>query len=285
VAGRYPQALEGYRLLSSTHGNSETVRSHRLLIEQGLLAARAGVDGPAALLSVPSDGKNGRIEVEYIFDDASIVERDFTAVQPFASAFPERMEAGGGVVRLSGATGLFHNLVYAADVRLEADVDLPSAKDLGAIAVEDGDAYRAVVLTLNNTQWKLKKGDAATVQPGHVLWFVGEGAWSAADPGVHGFIKIAERAVSKISDGDAGTIEFLRKKDRCEGGFRGKSDGVSLEGTVKGDDGRGMGRAQVGLFTNGGALVVRRIRISGLVDPDWFRARLAELIASDPGPP
>ena len=122
------------------------------------------------------------------------------------------------------------------------------------------------------------------MQPGHVLWFVGEGAWSAADAGSHGFIKIAERGTSKLADGDRCTLELVRRKDRAEGGLQGKTDGVSLEGTVRGDDGRGMGAAQVGLFVNGGRIRVHRIRISGVVDERWFRKQLADLVASDPGP-
>jgi hypothetical protein len=285
VAGRYEPALAAYRRLLDEAGGSALVRDHRKKIEAGLRAAKVGVHGPAALLSVPAEGSGMKVEAEYVFDDSTLVDRDFTTAQPFASDLTEKVEAGEGKVRLSGASGLFHNLVFGADVRFEAEVTLETARDLGVIALQDSDDYRAVVLTLNNTRWKLKKGDDATPQPGHVLWFVGEGAWAQADAGVHGFIKIAERTTSKLADRDRGRLEFTRKKDRCEAGFQGKSDGVFLEGTVKGDDGRGMGRAQIGLCTNGGTLVVHSIKVSGTVDETWFKAHLADLVALDPGPP
>ena len=64
----------------------------------------------------------------------------------------------------------------------------------------------------------------------------------------------------------------------------GKTDGVHLEGKVKGDDGSTMGPARVGLFTNSGIITVDSVTISGVVDPEWFRKQLEFLVSADPGP-
>jgi hypothetical protein len=283
LAGTYDSALAGYAKLLQDHAATSTVSQNRRAIEAGHRAAKAGVHGPAVTLAVPAETKDGRLVVEYGFDDAAIVDKDFAVVQPMPSELPESVEIKGGAARMSGTSGLFYNVVFG-DVRLEVELTAEVGRDFGLLAVEDGDAYRAIFWNVANTRFKLKKGDAAKVQPGHVLWFVGEGAWSAADAGEHGFIKIAERPTSKLQGGDRLAMEFERKKDKAEGGFQGKTDGVSLSGTVKGDDGRGMGAAQVGVFTNGGTISVHRVRISGVVDERWWKARLRELVAADPGP-
>ena len=60
---------------------------------------------------------------------------------------------------------------------------------------------------------------------------------------------------------------------------------MHLKGKVKGDDGSTMGPGRVGLFTNSGVIVVNSVRISGVVDMEWFRKEMAFLVAADPGPP
>jgi hypothetical protein len=285
VDGRYAEALDGYALLAQRHAGTTLYRENRKRIAAGLEAARVGSKGPVALLSAPAEVRKGRLEVEYPnFDDASVVDRDFDQEQPFSSDRPVEIKPEKGFVRMSGASGLFLRVVFLPDVRLEADVTAEVGRDFGAMATEESDRFRAVMIDVANTVFKLKKGDAARVQPGHVLWFFGEGVWAAADPGEHGFIKIAERPSSRIESGDRVLLELVRHGDRLEGGFQGKTDGVSLSGRVKGDDGKGMGSARVGLFTNTGALVVHSIKVSGVVDMEWFAKRLRDMVAADPGP-
>ncbi len=284
-AGRGLEALAGYDALLEQHGTLALVVDNLRAIDAGRLAARALVEGPRGLLAGPAAMNRGRLEVEYAFSDPQFLLRDFSAEKPFASElFTDALPDKGEVV-LKGATGLFHVLVYTSDVRLEVEGTAVVAKDLGLMATSDGDRFRAVLLDLCNTRFKLKKGDAARVQPGHVLWFMGEGVWSGADPGEHGFIKIDERTNAKLEPGDRVKLGLTRKGARLEGSLESKSDGVSLEGTVKGDDGGTLGSARVGVFTNGGELRIKRLFISGVVDMDWFARYVKELGASDTGPP
>lgn len=275
AAGRHADALNAYTLLLQQHGESETVRRNRKTVNLGLTAAKAGVEGPGALLLVPSETKRGRLEVSYEFDRGEELEADFTVEQPFSSEFPFDASWKRGAILMRHATGLFHRLVFDADVRLEATVEVQAPNDFGPIAVADSDAYRALVLAIANTRFKLKKGPDARANPGHVLWYIGQGVWGAADADAHGFIKIAERSTTKLEGGDRLRLEFARRADRAEGGFQGKTDGVHLEGRVVGDDGSTMGPARVGLFTNGTSLVVESLRISGIVNRAWFQKELA----------
>ena len=52
-AGRYQEALDGYTLLTLRFGRTEVVRQNRRAIAAGRLAAKVGLEGPTALLSVP----------------------------------------------------------------------------------------------------------------------------------------------------------------------------------------------------------------------------------------
>lgn len=281
---RYEDALEGYTLLVMRYGKTDTYRTHARAIDAGRYAAKVGTLGPVAMLSVPAEVKQGRIEVEYTFHDPRIVERDFSIEQPFASEQPVRAQVEGGVVELGGTSGLLHFCVWEPDVRLEAEVDVRVGRDIGALAVANDDDYRALVLSLGNTRFKLKKDYNAIPNPGHVLWFMGQGVWSDADPDAIGYIKIAERTKVRLENGDRGQIVLERKGERCEGSYKGRTDDVRLRGDVRGDDQGGMGSARVGLFANTGVLVVRSVRIVGKVDPEWFATRLRYLVEEDPGP-
>ena len=283
-AGRYRESLKAYSLLVLRYGDSETVKQHRDRIVNGRFAAKVGAEGPAGLLSVPCEEKRGRLEIEYGFDDAAVVQRDFTVEQPFPSDRPVTWKPHMGAIRLSDATGLFHVIVWDPDLRIEARVVAEVAHDFGILAVDDRDEYRAVMLNVNNTLFNLKKGAAARPNPGHLLWFMGQGVWAAADADAIGYIKIAERSSVKIQNADRVQMELIRNGDACEGSFHGRTDGVSLKGQVRGDDGGGLGPARVGLFVNTGVIVVEEIKISGKVNMEWFRGYLAQLVDSTRGP-
>ncbi len=284
TAGRYRDALKAYSLLLLRYGDSETVKQHRRRIANGRFAAKVGAEGPSGLLSVPCEEKRGRLEVEYGFDDAAVVQRDFTIEQPFPSDRPVTWKPHQGAIRLAGATGLFHVIVWEPDVRIEARVVAEVAHDFGILAVDDRDEFRAVMFNVNNTLFKLKKGSPAHVNQGHLLWFMGQGVWADSDPEFIGYVKIAERTSVKIQNADRLKMELIRDGDVCEGSFHGRTDGVSLKGRVSGDDGGGLGPARVGVFVNTGIIVVEEIKISGKVNMDWFRAYLAQLVDTTRGP-
>lgn len=284
-AGRGVEALAAWEELLARHARLPLVADSKRRVEAGRLAARAMARGPAGLLSGAAEMRRGRLEAEYAFSDPKILERDFSIEKPFASDLPlDALPVEGDVV-LRGTTGVFHVIVFTSDVHVEAEGTAVVAKDLGLLAVAEEDRFRALLLDLANTRFRLKKGAAATVQPGHVLWFMGEGVWKDADPGEHGFIKVAERASSTLQPGERVKLTLTRKGDRLEGGLESKSDGVALEGRVRGDDGGGMGSARVGVFVHGGELRLRVLRISGVVDMAWFERYVKELVAAAGSPP
>ncbi len=286
LEARYPEALQGYTMLIQQYGNTAYYRAHKSKITAGRHAAKVGALGPEGLVGVPVEKKKrGRIELEYHFNDQNVYEQDFTVEQPFSSEMPVQARWKRGTVIMEKATGLLHRLVFLPDVTLEATVTVQQPHDFGALCVQESDDFRAILFNVANTLFKLKKGANKKANDGHVLWYIGQGVWAAADKDAHGFIKIAERGTVKLKSGDRIKIELTRSKDSAQGSFQGKTDGVNLEGKVKGDDGSTMGSGRVGLFTNSGIITVESVRISGVVDMEWFRKELSFLVAADPGPP
>ena len=284
LAAKYAEAVQGYTLLIQQFGNSAYYRENKSKIAAGRNAAKVGALGPQALVHVPATVKKGRLELEYEFNDERVFDEDFTVEQPFSSEMPVQVRWSRGSLLMEKASGVFHRLVFLPDVTIEASIDVQQPHDFGLLAVENSNEFRAILFNIANTRFKLKKGAAAKVNPGHLLWYIGQGVWSAADQDAHGFIKIAEKSRSKLESGDRVKLEFTRRKDSADGTLQGKTDGVHLKGKVKGDDGSTMGPGRVGVFTNSGIIVVNSIRISGVVDMEWFRKELAFLVASDPGP-
>ncbi|MGE0192104.1 MAG: hypothetical protein AB7T63_08685 [Planctomycetota bacterium] len=285
LAGRYEQAAVSFRRLLDLHRSSTLLSLQRPAIEAAERWARAGRDGPHVLLHGEATIKRGRVQVSYEFDQHAELAEDFRAEAPFATDEPVEVTWEQGLVHIRLGTGLFHFLVYTDDVRIQATVRAEVAHDFGLLAVDDGARYRAILFNLANTRFKLKKGADATVQPGHVLWLIGEGVWAAADAGVHGFIKIAERTTSKLENMDRLQLELVRDGLKARGTMQGKTDGVHLEGAVKGDDGSGVGPARVGLFTHGTRMTIESVRIDGRVDPTWWASYLKQQVALLPTPP
>ncbi|MEZ6025633.1 MAG: hypothetical protein R3E85_05540 [Planctomycetota bacterium] len=285
LAGRYDQAAVSFRRLLDLHRASTLLSLHRPNIETAERWARAGRDGPHVLLHGDATSKRGRVQVTYEFDEHVELADDFSAEAPFATDEPVEVKWEQGLVHIRLGTGLFHRLVYTNDVRIQATVRAEVARDFGLLAVDDGPRYRAILFDLANTRFKLKKGADATVQAGHVLWLIGEGVWAAADADVHGFIKIAERTTSKLENMDRLQLELVRDGLKARGTMQGKTDGVHLEGTVKGDDGSGVGPARVGLFTHGSRMTIESVRIEGQVDPTWWASYLKEQVGLLPTPP
>ncbi|MDJ0975459.1 MAG: hypothetical protein QNJ98_13425 [Planctomycetota bacterium] len=282
--GKYADALLGYTLMVQRYGKTELYQANRKYIQLGLEAARVGKEGPKALLKVEAEERNGRLTFEYTFNTFEELD-DWTQEKPFTSEKDLDIKHERGAVSMAGTSGLLHPIVFLPDVRVEANVTADVAHDFGLIALEESDSYRAVLFNVNNTRFKLKKNDNQKPNPGHLLWYVGQGVWKDADADAHGYIKIAERPSSKLKDGDRVKLELERGgKDRCEAGFGAASDGVHLKGNVRGDDGSTMGSARVGVFVDTGIVRVHQIKISGRVDMAWFKDHVQWLAKGDPGP-
>jgi hypothetical protein len=157
-------------------------------------------------------------------------------------------------------------------------------EDYGLFGLQESKDYRAVVFDVGNTQFKLKKGDAAKVLSGHVLWLFGEGVWKDADPGERGFVRIAEKAGNKLDPGDRLKVRIELKGGQATASFHGKSDTLELKGALKGDDGRGIGPLRVGAFAFKGRVGVDRIKISGKPDAAWVEKQLEDLLKAAAGP-
>ncbi len=285
LAARYADAAKAYRGLLDLHGEATLPRLHRPALEAAERWARAGRDGPHVILHGDAKFERGKLEVRYEFDQRAQFAEDFTVEQPFATDQPIEAAWKEGSVTMRLGTGLFHRLVFADDVRVEAAVHAEVARDFGILAVEEGSRYRALLFHLNNTRFKLKKGDAARPQSGHLLWLVGEGVWAAADADQHGFVKFAESPESSLRNGDRLRLEFERSGRLTRGVMQGESDRVRLEGQAVGDDGSGVASARVGLFTDGGHLNVDSVRIVGQVDMAWWARHLVEQVALLATPP
>ncbi|MDF1703093.1 MAG: hypothetical protein P1V36_18245, partial [Planctomycetota bacterium] len=226
----YAEALQAYTLVQQQYGNTALYREHKAKIAAGRRAARAGALGPQALVNVPVEVKKGRLEMEYHFNDQRVFEDDWTLEQPFSSAMRVQGTWKRGEVTLEKATGMLHRLVFLPDVRIEATATVHQPHDFGLLAVEESDEFRAVLFNIANTMFKLKKGDAARANKGHVLWYIGQGVWKDADKDAHGFIKIAERSKVSLESGDRIQLELTRTANAAEGTLQGKTDGVNLKG-------------------------------------------------------
>jgi hypothetical protein len=284
LAKRWPEALAAYDALLSAHGTTATVSSRRQVVEAGRRAADAGVRGPPALLRRPSVWKDGRLAVEYLFDDPGEIEADFAVEQPFPGNYERRAEHGDGMALLTGSTAILHEVVYEPDVSLEVDVYSDDPRDFGLYALQEAKPYRAVALDAWNTQKKLKKGAAARVLAGHVLWLLGEGAWSATDPDEMGFVFLDQESGPPLEPGKRTRLALEVRGGRAEGRVRVGEAQSTLAAAVKGDDGGAIGALRVGAHAFTSVVGVDRLKIEGKVDMAWFSRRLAELAALDVGP-
>jgi hypothetical protein len=284
-AGRWDDARSAYARLWKEQRNAACVVAHPERVKAGRLAADLGLHGPAALLTGTADWKDGRLAAEYRFDDAKAFQQDFTVEQPFAGDASAEADVREGMAILSGSTSMMLKIVFdPSDVTWEIDGVADEPRDYGVVGFQEGREYRAVAMHVGNTQFRLKKGAAATVLPGHVLWLFGDGVWKDADPGERGFVRIAVDNANKLKGGERATVRCTIHDGRIEGDILSKSDKVRLQGALKGDDGRGIGPLRVGAFAYNGRVGVERFRAEGKVDAAWWKAQMAAALSSALGP-
>ena len=254
-------------------------------MQAGRQAADIGLRGAAALLVGDAEWKDGRLTVEYRFDDVKRFEKDFLVEQPFPGEASAQADFREGMAILSGSTSMMLKVVFdPSDVAWDIDGVADEPRDYGVVGFQDGREYRAVAMHVGNTQFRLKKRSAATVLPGHVLWLFGDGVWKDADPGERGFVRIAVDNTNKLKGGERTTVRCAIKDGKIEGEILSKSEKVHLSGALKGDDNRGIGPLRVGAFAYNGRVGVERFRVEGKVHAGWLEALHKAALEAAKGP-
>ena len=284
-AKRWGDARKGYAALLKTYADTATVTAGGEKIRAGRLAADIALRGPAALLREEATWKNERLEVEYQFDDDKSFLADFVVEQPFPDSEGTDAEVRSGMAILAGNTAIMLKPIFdSSDVTIEVDAVADDHRDYGLFMLQDSKDYRAVALDVGNTQFKLKKGAAAQVLSGHVLWLYGEGVWRDADPGERGFVRIAEKKGNSLKGGERVRLKLEVRGGHVDGEIHGKGDSADLKGALKGDDGRGVGSVRVGAFAFKGRVGIERLAVSGKVDAAWIAKEFERLLAAASGP-
>jgi hypothetical protein len=284
-AKRWTEARKGYSDLLKAHASTALVTNGKEKIRAGRKAADLALRGPPALLREEAEWKNGRLEVEYSFDDPRSFGEDFTIEQPFAGNEPLTSEVRSGMAILSGSTALLTKVVFdPTDVQWEADCIADEHRDYGLMGLQESNEYKSVAMNVGNTQFKLKKGSAAKVLPGHVLWLYGDGVWRDADPGQRGFVHIDKKNSNGLKPGEKATVKVEMHGDQIGGEIHAKGENVDLKGKLVGDDGKGIGPVRVGCFAYTGRVGIDRLKIIGKPDAAWLQKQFDDLRAQESGP-
>lgn len=286
AAGRYSDARRGFDALLGTLRTTKVVREHEAAIRTGRRAADVGERGPAAFCSEEATWRGGRLTAEWTFDNDRGFREDFELLDPFGGEQSIAVECRDGMVVLGGSATLLFKAVFDPDDvewEMEGFSDVEPA-DLGLLGLQDGKAYRACAMHVGNTQFRLKKGAAAKVLAGHVVWLFGDGVWKDADAGERGFVRVAVRDGNRLKAREKVRVRAELHRGQMTGEIHAKSDAVDLKGPLKGDDGVGIGPLRVGPFVHGGRFGVERFRVSGKVDAAWFARELEALVAAAAAP-
>jgi hypothetical protein len=285
VGRRYEEARTAYDELLRQWKGTATVKKGEERIRAGRRAADVGARGPAALCSEEASYKNGRLTAEWGFENDAAFRTDFDLEEPFAADEAVAAEVREGMCVLGGSSALLAKVVFdPTDVTWEMDCWSDEPRDFGLLGLEEGKAYRACAFHVGNTQFRLKKGSAAKVLAGHVLWLFGDGVWRDADPGTRGFVRFAVRDGNHLKPGERFRVRAELHDGQMSGEIHSKSDPVDLKGPIRGDDGKSIGPLRVGPFAYKGRVGVERFWVSGKIDAAWLEKTMADLARADPGP-
>lgn len=285
AAKRYPEARAAYDSLLGSMRGTALVKANEEKLRAGRRAADVGVRGPVAFCSEDATWKDGRLTAEWQFDGDRSMREDFDLMEPFGAAEPVSGEVREGMVVLGGSAALLCKVVFDPnDVAWEMDCFSDEPQDFGLIGLQEGRVYRACAMHVGNSRFRLKKGSAAKVLAGHVLWLFGDGVWKDTDPGERGFVRLAVRDGNTLKAGESFRVVAELRAGQMTGEIHAKSDPVDLKGPMKGDDGVGIGPLRVGPFAYGGRVGVQRFKVTGRVDAAWLERTLETLAKADPGP-
>src|SRR3989442_456730 len=126
---------------------------------------------------------------------------------------------------LAGSTALLLKVVFDPDdVAWEMDGVADEPHDFGLFGLQEGKQYRAVAMHVGNSEFRLKKGAAATLLTGHVLWLYGEGVWKGADPGEAGFVHLALKKGNQLRPGERFRVRAEVRAGQMTGEIHAKSE-------------------------------------------------------------
>jgi hypothetical protein len=251
---------------------SKVVHESRAELAALLDLAALEIDGPLGHLDGQVQELGGGV-IRVTYDFRRTEQATDWSQKPFA------VKGGGsfeiqpteGLLRAKGSAHYVLDLAFEGNVKVGFRLRSERPMDIGAGLFQADDPMLHILFTVSNSFFTL--GAERSALPGNVIMLWGPGKWADRPFGELGFIKVADAEEPRVQPGSWTYVGVGRKGDRVWFSISGET----LEGTSRGDDGKGYGDLCPSLFVLNSRAEFTDLVAEGRVSRKWVKNRRKEL--------
>jgi hypothetical protein len=220
----------------------------------------------------------GRWRISYDFSDAEQL-KDFVDVLAFESPPRATWKADNGAVKSTRGSGAFVlDAVFLPDeVSVSVSVTPDKPHDLGVMFMDPSEQRRFYLFTLQNTFFKLGKGDAAQPFLENAVVLFGPNMWRDTPPGTLGFVRKCGSDEPQVRPNEPVPIRAGKSGAEVWMKFEG---GRSIRGSAYGDTKYDFPGVTPGVFVLQSGGYFDDFVVEGALDVDWVQKRWRAILAN-----
>ncbi|MHC4340023.1 MAG: hypothetical protein ACYSX0_07425 [Planctomycetota bacterium] len=278
---KYDPATKATEELLEAYGDLKYVARKREAVAAMKLLSRHGRLGIGGLFHATSAKrlKGGRVRLVYAFENEG-EELDWEAFKTIPHKDDGKFEPARAGARGTGVMTYLLRAFFKNDVRITCTTRPRASRTHGLAFCQQDLETRQIMLLVTN-HWFVEGENYVKERPGHSLLMIGKGTNNDVpvdSPDIGFIFRGGTREKPQPDPGGELDIGFELKGNEMTGVVAYKSDQVTLRHQAVGDDGRGIQRVRPALFVVQNGVLFKRIRIEGVVHPDFERARISELL-------
>ena len=275
-SGKDRDALSGFVEFLREYKDTPTGAKYDIEVRRRITSLAVGPAGVEELFRGTVERRErGRFRITYDFEDAEQL-LDFRDVNAFEAPPRAAWSISAGAARAKGSGAFVLNASFRPDfLSVEVNVQPERAHDLGVIMFEADELRRYYLYTLQNSFFKLGKGDGREDFRENAIVLFGPGMWRDSPPDEIGFVRKCGSEEPKLPPGQAAKIKCGKAEEEVWMRFPG---GRTVRGSAYGDQKYEFTGLTPGVFLVNSAGAFDELVIEGVPDPDWLAQRWRDLL-------
>jgi TolA-binding protein len=275
-SGKDRDALSGFVEFLREYKDTPTGAKYDLEVRRRITSLATGPAGVQEIFRGKVEKRErGRFRITYDFEDAEQM-LDFRDVNAFEAPPRAQWNVVSGAARAKGSGAYVLDAHFRPEfLSVQVKVQPERAHDLGVIMFEAGEPRRYYLYTLQNSFFKLGKGDGREDFRENAIVLFGPGMWRDSPPDEIGFVRKCGSEEPKFSPGQPAKIKCGKAEDEVWMRFPG---GRTVRGSAYGDQKYEFTGIVPGVFLVNSAGFFDELVVEGVPDADWLAQRWRDLL-------
>jgi len=275
-SGKDREALQEFVEFLRSYKDTPTGAKYDTEIRRRITSLAAGPAGVEEIFRGKVERRDrGRFRITYDFEDADQL-LDFRDINAFEAPPRADWTETSGAARAKGSGALMLDAHFKPEfLSVQVEIQPERAHDLGLMFFEAGEPRRYYLYTLQNSFFKLGKGDGRADFRENAIALFGPDMWRDTPPGEIGFVRKCGSEEPKFRPGEPVTIKCGKAEGEVWMRFPG---GRTIRGSAYGDTKYEFKGLSPALFVVNSAGSFDKMVVEGIPDPDWVARRWSDLL-------